>query len=90
MKTIKRVAIIAIVVIISLLIYDRQINYYTMKGIVYEIDGDVLVLLDSTDNLWEIDYTDTLKVGDKIKIEFHTNYTDDERIDDKITAIIKQ
>ena len=85
----KKAIIIILAVVIGLLVYDRQVNYYTMEGIVYEIDGDVLVLLDSTDNLWEIDYTDTLKVGDKIKIEFHTNYTDDERIDDKITAIIK-
>lgn len=85
----KKAIIIILAVVIGLLVYDRQVNYYTMNGVVYEVDDDTLVLLDSTDNLWEIDYTDTLKIGDKVKIEFHTNYTDDERIDDKITAIIK-
>ena len=86
----RKAVIILAIVIIGLFVYDRQINHYTINGVVYEVDGDALVLLDSTDNLWEIDYTDTLKIGDKVKIEFHTNYTDDERIDDKITAIIKQ
>ena len=82
--------IIVIAIIISLFIYNRQVNYYEIEGVVYADEGSVLVLLDNTDNLWEIEYTDTLKVGDKIKIEFNTNGTDTERTDDVITAIIKQ
>jgi uncharacterized OB-fold protein len=65
-----------------------EVNHYTINGVVYEYDNDVIVLLDETDNLWEIDYTDKVKIGDKIKITFDTNGTDDERIDDIITSVV--
>ena len=86
----KKAFIIILAVVLGLLVYDRQVNHYSMEGVVYEKDGSVLVLLDDTDNLWEIDNTKELKIGDKIKIEFDTNGTDTERTDDIITAIIKQ
>ena len=86
----KKAIIIILTFIIGLFIYDKEANHYSMNGVVYEREGNVLVLLDDTDNLWEIDDTKELKIGDKIKIEFNTNGTDAERTDDVITAIIKQ
>ena len=87
----KKAVIIILTVIIGLLVYDREMNHYSMNGVVYEREGNVLVLLDDTDNLWEItDDAKAFEIGDKIKIEFNTNGTDTERTDDIITAIIKQ
>jgi archaellum component FlaF (FlaF/FlaG flagellin family) len=87
---IKKVVLVALVVVFLGIVYSNVMNYYDMNGTVYSIEGDTMVLLDKTDNLWEIDYTDALKVGDNVKITFYTNGTDNERIDDKIVSIIKE
>jgi uncharacterized protein YxeA len=90
MKKVLTIFLTVVFVLICGLFYDKEVNHYEMNGVVYADEGDVLVLLDTTDNLWEIDYTDTLKVGDEIKITFYTNGTDAERVDDEITAIVKK
>lgn len=90
MKKVLTIVLTVVFVLVCGLFYDKEVNYYDMNGVVYADEGDVLVLLDTTDNLWEIGYTDTLKVGDEIKITFYTNGTDTERIDDEITAIVKK
>ena len=84
----KKILIIVAIVILGF-IYDKTVNYYDMNGIVYEYEKGVFVILDNTDNLWDIDYTNQLKIGDKVKITFYTNGTDNERIDDIITSVIK-
>ena len=84
----KKILIIVAIVILGF-IYDKTVNYYSMNGVVYEYEKGVFVILDNTDNLWNIDYTNQLKIGDKVKITFYTNGTDNERIDDKITSVIK-
>lgn len=90
MKKVLITVLVVLVVVFVGIVYNNVMNYYDMNGTVYSIEGDTMVLLDKTDNLWEIDYTDVLKVGDKIKITFYTNGTDVERIDDKIVSIIKE
>ena len=90
MKKVVNIILTVVFILICGFIYDKEVNYYDMNGVVYADEGDVLVLLDATDNLWEIDYTNTLKVGDEIKITFYTNGTDAERVDDEITAIVKK
>ena len=82
--------LLAIIICMFVVFASHELNYYDMNGIVYADEGNALVLLDNTGNLWEIDYTDTLKVGDKVKITFYTNSTDSERIDDEIAAVIKK
>lgn len=84
----KKILIIIAIVILGF-IYDKTVNYYSMNGVVYEYEKGAFVILDNTDNLWEIDYTNQFKIGDKVKITFYTNGTDNERIDDKITSVIK-
>ena len=90
MKKVLITMLVVLVVVFVGIVYSNVTNYYDMNGTVYSIEGDTIVLLDKTDNLWEIDYTDALKVGDKIKITFYTNGTDVERIDDQIVSIIKE
>lgn len=90
MKKVLITMLVVLVVVFVGIVYSNVMNYYDMNGTVYSIEGDTMVLLDKTDNLWEIDYTDALKVGDKIKITFYTNGTDVERIDDQIVSIIKE
>lgn len=87
---IKNIVIIMAFCLAVLFFYDRNVNYYDMNGVVYQRENDVFILLDDTDNLWEIDYTDTLNIGDKVKITFYTNRTDEERIDDIITTVIAE
>ena len=90
MKKVLTIALTVVFIFVCSLFYNKEVNHYEMNGVVYANEGDVLVLLDTTDNLWEIGYTNTLKVGDEIKITFYTNGTDSERVDDEITAIVKR
>jgi hypothetical protein len=90
MRKVLITVLVVLVVVFVGIVYNDVMNYYDMNGTVYSIEGDTIVLLDKTDNLWEIDYTDALKVGDDVKITFYTNRTDNERIDDKIVSIIKE
>jgi hypothetical protein len=88
-RTITLIIVSCLVLLFVGFVYDKEVNHYSMNGVVYEREENSLILLDNTDNLWKIDDTKELEIGDKIKIEFDTNGTDTERTDDIITAIIK-
>lgn len=67
---------------------DLALNYYTMNCVVIEVNGEEVVLVDPTDNEWVV-YADSLNVGDAVKAEFFTNYTDNTRLDDEIKNLSK-
>ena len=67
---------------------DLSANYYTMNCVVVEVNEDEVILVDPTDNEWIV-YADSLNVGDEVKAEFFTNYTDSTRLDDEIKNLSK-
>ena len=67
---------------------DLASNYYTMDCVVLEVNGEEVVLVDPTDNEWIV-YADSFNVGDAVKAEFFTNYTDNTRLDDAIKNLSK-
>ena len=61
-------------------------THYSHTAIVSEVDGDEILIEDSTGNLWEYE-GEGYKVGDKLKVTFYTNLTDNTKRDDIITKI---
>ena len=60
--------------------------HYNHDAIVTEVNGDDVLFEDSTGNLWEYE-EEGYKVGDKVRLTFYTNHTDNNRLDDEITKI---
>ena len=60
--------------------------HYNYDAIVTEVKGDEVLFEDSTGNLWEYE-DEGYKVGDKVRLTFYTNHTDNNRLDDEITKI---
>ena len=59
---------------------------YSMDCIIIEVNFDKILAKDITGDIWAFvgeDYT----VGDAVRISFFNNYTDNTRIDDKITKV---
>ena len=65
-------------------------NTYTFDALVVSSVNDEIVLKDWKDTLWSYHSDDTYKVGDKLKVKFHTNYTPHNRSDDYIIKIKKE
>lgn len=69
---------------------DTIDHNYTMWCNVYEVNGDEVLFIDDTGNIWAIEndrgieYTE----GERVKIYFFDNYTTD-RKDDEITKVKK-
>ena len=61
-------------------------NTYTMNAEIVAIDGEVVSVEDSMNEVWEF-YGDGFSVGDSVKIQFFTNGTDDTRYDDVIESV---
>ena len=61
----------------------RLENIYTMKATVTQIQGEEIIVEDSTGNVWAFSGNGYLE-GDKLQLTFDTNYTDNNRLDDEI------
>ena len=57
-----------------------------MNAEIVAIDGEVISVKDSTDEVWEF-YGEGFRIGDNVKVHFFTNGTDDTRYDDVIKGI---
>ena len=84
------VIIIVACLFFGMVAYNDVANYYTMNATVYEVSDNIITFEDTTGNLWDIDRTTDAKKGDVYELTFNTNGTDEERIDDKITKIVKK
>ena len=89
-NTITSVVIVIACLFFSIAAYNDIANRYTMDATVYEISDNTITFEDTTGNLWDIDRTIAAKKGDVYELTFNTNGTDEERIDDKITKIVKK
>lgn len=64
-------------------------THYTIEAKVIDIEADGCVVVeDTTGNIWA-DYAEGFRIGDKVKVTFFTNYTDETRKDDIIEKIKK-
>ena len=59
---------------------------YTMNAEIVGISGDLVLLEDSTGEIWEF-YGEGFHVGDNVKVRFFTNYTDNTRYDDEVEKV---
>jgi len=65
-------------------------THYTMNAEAVACEnGQTMIFVDKTGNTWAYDTTE-IKIGDKVKILFDTNYTDETRKDDIIEKITKE
>jgi len=58
-------------------------THYKINGTVISVNGENVVVEDTTGNIWEFE-ADGLIKGEQIKLEFFTNMTDSNRLDDEI------
>ena len=64
-------------------------NSYTSDCLVISSTNSKTVFKDWKENLWTYYSNDIYKVGDKLKVKFHTNYTPNDRSDDYIIWVKK-
>ena len=64
-------------------------THYTMTCEVDSVKGEVVTVLDKTGNLWNF-YGDGFRKGDRVKVTFFTNTTDNTRYDDEIIKVEKK
>ena len=79
---------VLILLIMSCGVAGYMENNYSMDAIVLEKNDNILVLLDTENNLWEYE-TSAFTVGDKVKVYYNNNTTDFDRTDDIIKKIKK-
>lgn len=78
--------IVFVVCIISILLFGGIIDTrYTMTGTVIDVKGNNVIVEDTTHNMWEF-CDDNFEIGQKVKIRFYNNGTDD-RFDDVIIRV---
>lgn len=63
-------------------------DYYSMDGIVVNVNSDEISVKDHTGNIWTF-LGKEYSVGDEVHIIFFNNHTDNTRVDDKIIKVIK-
>ena len=63
-------------------------THYTMTCEVNEINGDIITVIDGTNNLWDF-CGEGFHKGDRVKVTFFNNTTDHTRYDDEIVKIKK-
>lgn len=63
-------------------------NYYSMDGIIINVNSDEVSVEDSTGNIWTF-FEKGYFIGDEVRIIFFNNHTDNTRVDDKIMRVIK-
>jgi len=85
---IKGIIIIMLVFIIFPGIAGWYDTHYRTEAEIVAKENDVIILLDKTGNLWEYETDANFKIGEKVKVTFDNNYTDNVT-DDIITQIKK-
>lgn len=63
-------------------------NHYTIACVVDTINKDNITIKDKTGNLWSF-YGDGFKAGDRVKVTFYNNTTNNTRYDDEIIKVKK-
>ena len=88
-KTLKGLALIG-TIILAMGVAGSIETTYTMKAEVVESSATLATLKDTTGNLWEVynlQDDNCLTVGQKVKVTFHSNFTDSTREDDIIEKV---
>ena len=83
---------IKVVIFVAFLIFAIRLagdldTSYTIDAIVLNNANNEIVFKDWQNKMWVYDSTEDFKVGDSIKVKFHTNYTEHNRNDDSIIWI---
>lgn len=62
---------------------------YTMISTVVEVEENIIVVEDTTGNVWSFE-GDNFRTGDEVVVTFFTNHTDNTRQDDEIKKVEKK
>lgn len=86
-------SIVGFILFISVIILVPAIaetieNYYSMNGVIINVNSDEVSVEDSTGNIWTF-FEKGYSIGDEVRIIFFNNHTDNTRVDDKIMRVIK-
>ena len=86
-------SIVGFILFISVIILVPAIaetieNYYSMNGVIINVNSDEVSVEDSTGNIWTFSEKG-YSIGDEVRIIFFNNHTDNIRVDDKIMRVIK-
>ena len=90
-KTVTNVVTIALIIlcfVIAPSITGWIDTHYTMTCEIDEINGDIITVIDGTNNLWDF-YGEGFHKGDRVKVTFFNNTTDHTRYDDEIVKVKK-
>ena len=93
-RTIKRIEIFLEILLFLLMfvgvpcLISEVENHYKMTGYVIETNNDEILIEDITGNIWAI-FDGDFHVGDKVRVTFFNNYTDNKRVDDEIIEVVK-
>ena len=63
-------------------------TYYSMDGVIINVNSDEISVEDSTGNIWTF-FGKEYSINDEVRIIFFNNHTDNTRVDDKIIKVIK-
>ena len=89
LKKIGKAFLIIVTAVLIIMIYHTNVNFYTVDATVYEVGSDYVTFEDTTGNLWDVD-KENFDTNATYELTFYTNCTDEERIDDSITKIVKK
>ena len=81
------IAMLLMFVVLTILVLDKN-NYYTADAKITEVHGENITLMDTTGMLWDFTGSDFI-VGDKVKVKFFLNRTEDLREDDEVVEVNK-
>ena len=83
---VRNVAIVGLILIILPGIVGSVENHYTREAEVIAIEGQTVVVVDETDNIWEFEGEGFVR-GDIVKMKMFTNFTDSDIHDDEIINV---
>lgn len=87
--TVRNAVVTVVVVAVALLVVGRVgywETHYNREGIVTSIEGDTVVVTDTTGNEWVME-GEPLSVGDKVTLRMHTQGTDSVITDDTVVSV---
>ena len=86
--------LVGALVVVTLIFCSCIAHNYTINGYVDYLTDESIVVVDTTGNVWEYLFDDTVKedtftTHEAVVIHFNDNCSDSERVDDIITGIDK-
>lgn len=86
---IKKVGVVVLLIflVLAIRLAGNLDNSYVVNATVNSYSNNEVVFTDWQHDLWVYDTDEKFTVGDKIKVKFHTNYTEHNRRDDTILWI---